>query len=106
MKISIKDAGVCDISGTGNSWQVVAETARGEVYVHNNQHLRESTAKKLAARVNKVKEITPDLWNFWRTLYCSEAGREEEEEACQYADMIRGGFIHEEDVPDTLRSWL
>jgi hypothetical protein len=53
-----------------------------------------------ADRVQAVGEINEDHWDFWRTVYGSDAFLEEEAEV----HFVLGGGGRYEDLPDSLRS--
>lgn len=91
--------------GQGAGWLVMAETAKGEVFLHN-QVFDQKTAEKLAGLVASTRAIDLDHWTLWRTIYGSEAFQAEEAEAAIYAESLRRGMISEADVPETIMALL
>lgn len=85
---------------------VVASTPHGEVYAHEHMFRDEYDAAKLVGAILDRGEINLDYWHFWRTIYGSEAFREEETEASYYADHLRAGRITMDDIPDNIRTLL
>lgn len=102
LKISSVETGtVRELFGEGGrEWLVVAETLRGDLYIHHRDDLTEDEAKMLARRVEAAGRINVDHWNFWRVRYGSEAYLEEEREA---AFMLQGG-ARIEDLPANLQT--
>lgn len=103
MKITTADAGkYADIVGAGvEGYCVTAQTSEGVVYIHNRVDLSEADATNLAKVVGLAKQINPEHWIYWRTVYGSAAFEREEAEATHAADMIRRGTAHEEDFAGT-----
>lgn len=103
MKIDGADAGpYADIVGAPvDGHCVTATTAAGEVYIHNRTDLTEADAAYLAKAVGMAKQINPEHWVYWRTIYGSAAFQQEEAEAAAAAHMIRGGYAQEEDFAGT-----
>jgi hypothetical protein len=86
---------------------VEARTAHGEVYAHVASFgLTDRQRWDLLDRVRAAGEIDLDHWDFVRVVYGSEAYLEEEGDAHMYAQGIRSGAWHIEDVPENLRSML
>lgn len=89
-------------------WIIQATTAAGEVYNHPVSFPIEARfrAERFARRVSEAGSIDPEIWDFYRTVYGSEAGQAEEFEACLYAESLRRGGIGWEDIPENFRTWL
>ncbi|KPK59032.1 MAG: hypothetical protein AMJ59_12730 [Gammaproteobacteria bacterium SG8_31] len=79
---------------------VVAETRKGEVFIHERSDLSLAQCKRLADRVQVAGEIDESRWVFWRTVYGSDAFLAEEADV----HFILGGGGRYEDLPDSLRS--
>ena len=103
IKIINAEAGkYADIVGADiEGFCVIAQTERGEVFIHERTDLSKEDAAYLAKVVGMTKQITPDRWNFWRTVYGSAAFMEEESEAAQATHMIRIGCASEADFTGT-----
>lgn len=85
---------------------VLAETPRGEIYIHERRDLSAEAAEKLVAAIEAAGEIDPARWTFWRCIYGSAAQQEEELEAWEWSHMVRQGLADMDAVPDALRSYL
>lgn len=80
---------------------VTATTEAGEVYLHKRGDLDEADAQNLAKVVGLAKQINPEHWVYWRTVYGSDAFLQEEAEAAHAAQMIRDGYAQEADFAGT-----
>jgi hypothetical protein len=79
---------------------VTVRTRKGEIFIHARHDLSLAQCQHLADRVQAVGEINEDHWDFWRTVYGSDAFLEEEADV----HFILGGGGRYEDLPDSLRS--
>lgn len=96
-------------SGEGDlrhTWSVVAETARGERFVHRHLFTSEAAARALARKVGAAGSIDPNLWGETYPIYGSLAWADEDAEAMPYRLGVRAGFIREEDVPEAYQAIL
>ena len=78
---------------------VVAENDKGQIFIHARRDLSLAQCERLAARVRAAGKIDGDHWDFWRTVYGSDAFLEEAAEV----HFILGGGGRHEDIPESLR---
>lgn len=87
---------------TEKYFTVLAETSRGERYVLVNRVFStEERADAFAAKVATKGDIDLAFWANIYPAYGSEAYMEEAEQAHEAAEMIRGGYAHEDEWAGT-----
>ena len=107
MKAKIESCGAMNVcASNGDYTMVIAEEATGERHIHERDDLTVAEAGKLSDRVEAAGEIDLSRWYYHYPRYGSPAYEAEAAGAFDYAESLRAGFIHEDEVPFPLNTLL
>jgi hypothetical protein len=96
MQVKIEN---CGVLADGGAVMIIAEEPTGERHIHERGDLTVAEAGRLSDRVEAAGVIDLARWFYTYPRYGSPAYEDEVASACDYAESLRAGFIHEDEVP-------